>query len=147
MFALTFLATRDKKKTTRQHLKSLLALAKIDGLISGSEVELIFNIGEKNGIPREETELLIEDTDYTEAIVPDNDSERFDQIFNFVQLMLVDGTVDEKEIDFCITMAETLGFRKAIVGVLVRKISMNLAAGKLNREGIKNDVGNFLVYK
>lgn len=152
MTALAFLTKTDKKtpvdtkKIMQQHLKNLLSLSKVDGSISDTEVSLIYNIGARHGLSREQVHVMIEEASSTTAIIPDNDGDRFEHIFNFVQLMLVDGVVDEKEIDFCISKAESLGFRKAIVGVLVRKISMSIAAGKLDRNAIKNDVGNFLHY-
>ena len=76
-------------------------------------------------------------------MVPSNDSERFDQIYDLVEMMLADGIIDDSEMDFCIDMAEKLGFRKAVVGVLVRKISMGVKDG-LKREDIKRDAHAFL---
>jgi hypothetical protein len=45
--------------------------------------------------------------------------------------------------DFCIEMASKLGFKKAIVGVLVRKISMGVKDG-ISRENIKQESQAFL---
>ena len=52
---------------------------------------------------------------------------------------------DDNEMDFCIDMATKLGFRKAIVGVLVRKISMGVKDGH-SREHIKKEAQAFLEY-
>jgi hypothetical protein len=60
-------------------------------------------------------------------------------------MMLADGIVDETEMDFCIMMAEKLGFRKAIVGVLVRKISQGVKDG-LPKHRIKEESESFLNY-
>ena len=122
-----------------------VALSKVDNFIAKTERELIYKIGERNGLSEESVEDIIEETSTSEAHIPLNDSERFDDLFDLVHLMLVDGIIHESEIDFCMVMAEKLGFKKAIVGVLVRKISMNIANG-LNREGIKADVSNFLKF-
>ncbi|MEJ7662590.1 MAG: TerB family tellurite resistance protein [Hymenobacter sp.] len=77
--------------------------------------------------------------------LPTTDSDRFDQIFDLVDMMLSDGIVDENEMDFCIMMAEKLGFRKAIVGVLVRKISQGVKDG-LPEDRIKEESLSFLNY-
>jgi hypothetical protein len=121
----------------------LVALSKVDRFIAKTERELLFSIGERNGLSEEDVEAIVEETTPSEAHIPLNDSERFDDLFDLVHLMLVDGIIHESEIDFCMTMAERLGFKKAIVGVLVRKISMNIANG-LNKDNIRNDVASFL---
>lgn len=130
-------------RLVKAHLKNLVALAKVDNFIAKTERELIYRIGERNGLSEESVENIIEETSTSEAHIPLNDSERFDDLFDLVHLMLVDGIIHESEIDFCMNMAERLGFKKAIVGVLVRKISMNIVNG-LNKEAIKTDVSNFI---
>lgn len=132
-------------RLVKAHLKNLVALAKVDDFIAKTERELIYRIGERNGLSEESVEDIIEETSTSEAHIPLNDSERFDDLFDLVHLMLVDGIIHESEIDFCMNMAEKLGFKKAIVGVLVRKISMNIVNG-LNKESIKTDVSNFLKF-
>lgn len=132
-------------RLVKAHLKNLVALSKVDNFIAKTERELIYKIGERNGLSEELVENIVEETSTSEAHIPLNDSERFDDLFDLVHLMLVDGIIHESEIDFCMVMAEKLGFKKAIVGVLVRKISMNIASG-LNRDNIKADVSNFLKF-
>ena len=60
-----------------------------------------------------------------------------------VEMMLADGIVDDNEMDFCIEMAAKLGFKKSIVGVLVRKISLGVKDGQ-PRELIKQESQSFL---
>jgi uncharacterized tellurite resistance protein B-like protein len=139
---LTIFETK-KTKLQKNHLKNLVALAKADGVFSESEKEYIFKIGEKSGLKTQEIESLLADPITEEVKVPNNDSDRFDQIYDLVQMMLADGSIDDNEMDFCIKMAEKLGFRKAIVGILVRKISIGLTSG-LDKEAIKRESENFL---
>jgi uncharacterized tellurite resistance protein B-like protein len=142
MFMLTIFETK-KTKLQKNHLKNLVALAKADGIFSESEKEYIFKIGEKSGLKVQEIESLLSDPMAEEVKIPSNDSDRFDQIYDLVQMMLADGSIDDNEMDFCIKMAEKLGFRKAIVGILVRKISIGLTSG-LDKEAIKRESENFL---
>ena len=144
MFMLTIFETK-KVKAQKQHLKNLVALAKVDGIISEAELEIIYKAGEKNGLKSYEIDDIIEVTEAGEIQVPTNDADRFDQIFDLVQLMLADGHVGDEEMDFCINIAEKLGFRKAIVGVLVRKITVNLVNG-LDKTSIKEEAENFLTF-
>lgn len=132
-------------KKIKGHLLNLAALAKADGHIDEREMRFILAVGKKNGLSAADVQALVSGAKGTSADLPSNDSERFDQIFDLVDMMLADGVVDETEMDFCIMMAEKLGFRKAIVGVLVRKISQGVKDG-LSRERIKEESNVFLNY-
>jgi len=122
---------------------NLGALAKVDGHIDQTELNYIISIGQKNGMKPDEVKSLIANSGTIKQIVPENDSERFDQIYDLVEMMLADGIVDDNEMEFCMEMATKLGFRKAIVGVLVRKISIGVKDG-LSREHIKSESKDFL---
>ncbi len=135
----------EQAKKIKSHLLNLAALAKADGHIDSREMNFILAVGKKNGISTAEVQELISGAKGTETELPTTDSERFDQIFDLVDMMLADGVIDDTEMDFCIMMAEKLGFRKAIVGVLVRKISQGVKDG-LPRERIKEESTSFLNY-
>jgi uncharacterized tellurite resistance protein B-like protein len=141
---LTLFDTK-KSKLQKSHLKNLINLAKADGVITDTEKDYILKAGEKHGFKLTELESMIQETSNEEIKIPANDTERFDQIFDLVQMMLADGSIDDNEMDFCIVMAEKLGFRKAIVGILVRKISIGLTTG-LDKETIKKESENFLKF-
>ena len=136
----------EQAKKIKSHLLNLAALAKADGHIDAREMNFIIAVGKKNGINSTEVQSLVSGSKgFENSDLPTNDSERFDQIFDLVDMMLADGIVDETEMDFCIMMAEKLGFRKAIVGVLVRKISQGVKDGQ-PRERIKDESTAFLNY-
>jgi uncharacterized membrane protein YebE (DUF533 family) len=132
-------------KKLKSHLTNLGALAKVDGHIDTAEMNYIIAIGKKNGLKPEDVKALMAHTEKVKLDLPTNDSDRFDQIYDLVEMMLADGIVDDNEMDFCIEMASKLGFRKAIVGVLVRKISMGVKDGH-SRDHIKKEAQAFLEY-
>lgn len=135
----------EQAKKIKGHLLNLVALAKADGHIDAREMSFIVAVGKKNGMSASDVQTLIAGATGASNDLPTNDSDRFDQIFDLVDMMLADGVVDETEMDFCIMMAEKLGFRKAIVGVLVRKISQGVKDA-LPRERIKEESNAFLNY-
>lgn len=135
----------EQAKKIKGHLLNLAALAKADGHIDAREMDFILAVGKRNGINPSDVQALVSGTKSGNSDLPTNDSERFDQIFDLVDMMLADGVVDETEMDFCIMMAEKLGFRKAIVGVLVRKISQGVKDA-VPRERIKEESISFLNY-
>ena len=135
----------EQAKKIKGHLCNLAALAKADGHVDDREMNFIITVGKKNGVSSGDVRKLVAGETRCVSDLPANDSERFDQIFDLVDMMLADGIVDETEMDFCIIMAEKLGFRKAIVGVLVRKISQGVKDA-VPRERIKEESLSFLNY-
>lgn len=135
----------EETKRLKSHITNLGALAKIDGHLDPSEMNFIISIGKKHGMKADDVRNLVAGVKATESQLPTNDSERFDQIYDLVEMMLADGIVDESEMDFCINMAAKLGFKKSIVGVLVRKITMGVKDG-LTRDSIKQEAQSFLNY-
>ena len=133
----------EQAKKIKGHLLNLAALAKADGHIDAREMNFILAVGKKNGLSTSEVQALISGAKGTSNDLPTNDSERFDQIFDLVDMMLADGIVDDSEMDFCTIMAEKLGFRKDIVGLLVKKISQGVKDG-MDREVVKIDTQAFL---
>ncbi len=135
----------DETKRIKSHLLNLGALAKADGHLDEAELNFIITVGRKHGLKPEDVRTLVANSSKDHLIIPDNDDERFDQLFDLVDMMLADGIVDDAEMDFCTSMAQRLGFRKAVVALLVRKISMGVKDG-LTREQIKADSHAFLHY-
>ncbi len=135
----------EQAKKIKGHLCNLAALAKADGHIDDREMNFIITVGKKNGMAAADVRKIVAGNTNCLSDLPSTDSERFDQIYDLVEMMLSDGIVDENEMDFCIMMAEKLGFRKAIVGVLVRKISQGVKDG-LPEDRIKEESLSFLNY-
>jgi len=133
----------EQAKKIKGHLFNLAALAKADGHVDDREMNFIITIGKKNGVSASEVRKIISGNATHNSDLPHTDSERFDQIFDLVDMMLADGVVDQTELDFCVDMAEKLGFRKNIVGVLVRKISQGVKDA-VPRDRIKDESLNFL---
>ncbi|MGV3640887.1 MAG: TerB family tellurite resistance protein [Adhaeribacter sp.] len=118
-------------------------MAKVDGHLDPSELNYIIAIGQKNGFKAEEVKSLVANSQNSHFHLPENDTERFDQIYDLVEMMLADGIVDDNEMEFCMEMAAKLGFRRAIVGMLVRKITLGVKDG-LSRDLIRTETQAFL---
>ncbi|QCR21185.1 TerB family tellurite resistance protein [Pontibacter sp. SGAir0037] len=128
----------EETKKVKSHITNLGALAKADGHVDPNEISFIISIGQKHGMSESEVRALLSDSTHVNPQVPSNDLERFDQIYDLVEMMLADGIVDESEMKFCIHMASRLGYSKSIVGVLVNKISMGVKDG-YTREFIRQE--------
>ncbi|MFD2784114.1 tellurite resistance TerB family protein [Hymenobacter rubripertinctus] len=128
----------EQTRKVKSHIMNLAALAKADGHIDEREMNFIVAVGRKNGMRSGEVRSIVGNASNVHMVLPDNDSERFDQIFDLVDMMLADGIVDDTEMSFCVDMAQKLGFRQDVVSVLVLKISQGVKDG-LPRDHIKAD--------
>ncbi|MDB5263879.1 MAG: hypothetical protein JWQ14_3162 [Adhaeribacter sp.] len=132
-------------KRVKNHITNLGALARVDGHLDSSELNYIIAVGQKNGLKPNDVRTLLANGEKSQFHLPENDSERFDQLYDLVEMMLADGIVDDSEMEFCMTMASNLGFKKSVVGVLVRKITIGVKDG-FTREQIKTESQNFLKF-
>jgi hypothetical protein len=134
-----------KLKGVKSHINNLISIANRDGNFSIAEKRLIFAIGRRQGLSNEKLKSIVKSNEPIKFKVPDNDSSRFDQVVELVEMLLADGVASENEIATCIELAEKLGFRKAIVGVLVRKLVLGMSEGKSAME-LKMECANFLKF-
>lgn len=135
----------EEKKAIKGHLRHLVRLAKADGILHKSEVKFIRKIGKENGLSDNAIEKIMENPTSVDIHIPETPEERFHQIFDLVNLMMKDGEVNDAEMEFCMDLANRLGFRKVIVGVLVAKITRGIAEGH-TREMIKQEASPFIHY-
>lgn len=133
-----------KTKGIKSHISNLVAIAKSDGNFSIKEKRLIFEIGKRNGLSNDKLKSIIKSEEPIKFKVPKTDADRFDRVYDLVEMAVVDGTEDhENEIESCIEIAEKLGFRKAVVGVLVRKLAFGIINGK-TKEELRKESSDFL---
>lgn len=111
----------------KAHLHVLLKLALIDEKFDDQERDMIRMIATANGVPKEDMEemianALIDKSDTPIALPVMSDDEKFQYLYNIVQLMKIDSKVYLSEINFCENMAVRLGFNKNVIGRLSRQI-------------------------
>jgi uncharacterized tellurite resistance protein B-like protein len=134
-----------EKKAVKSHLRQMVALANIDGELHAKEIKFILKVAKENEIPRDEVDEIINNPNDVEFHIPESRGEKFEQIFDLVNLMMKDGQVTDSEVEFCQDLATKLGFRKVIVGVLVEKIERGIEEGH-SRKKIKKDCASFINY-
>jgi uncharacterized tellurite resistance protein B-like protein len=135
----------EEKKAVKSHLRQMVGLANADGHFHTEEIKFILKVAKKNDIPRKEVDEIIENPSNIELHIPEDPSERFEQLFDLVNLMIKDGQVTDAELDFCQEIAAKLGYRKVIVGILVEKIERGIEQG-MTRKKIKKECAPFINY-
>lgn len=110
-----------------QHLRMLVRLALSDQKFSDIEKGLIVSIGKAHRLPEEEiqsliTEELSQKSTLNIAFNALSFDDKFEYLYDIIQLMKIDNEVFLSEIRFCEQMAENLGFDKKVVKKLSARI-------------------------
>ncbi|MDN5205070.1 TerB family tellurite resistance protein [Fulvivirgaceae bacterium BMA10] len=102
----------------KSQLSVMVNLASIDGEVSEKELDLIRKIGFANGFSKEEIEDIINQPEPLESLeflrdIPS--SEKFEYMYAIVLLMKADGKLMKEEINYCLKIAELLGYRESVL--------------------------------
>lgn len=139
----TLFSTPKTTAVKKNYLLSLVKLAKADGFVSDAEFDLLIKIGKRQGMSQAEVIELMEDAEEFFYRVPTTDTERFDQLFDMVELMMVDGRIDEKEKTFITQVAEKMGVRPAVSWILINNLIEGIKA-KSKKKSLKASVSNYM---
>lgn len=101
-----------------EQLHILAHLAQIDGSISEQESRLIHSLGHLHKIPHDEVDKIIKDPKPSEDLSLLSPDQKYEYLYNIVQLMKIDGKVYKSEIAFCQEMAVKLGYKKSVIAEL-----------------------------
>lgn len=92
----------------RNHIAHLYAMSSVDGKFSKSEAEAIIRICERYGIKRQDITEIFEDKATFDYTLPSDSCEKLEQMYDFVTVVVADGTIATKELDLCKEMARLL---------------------------------------
>lgn len=126
----------------KSQLSALIALAKIDGDFAGEERDLIYMIGKANGITEKEIMELVDEPEPLPALSTMTDDDKFEYLYNIVQLMKIDNQIYLSEIKFCEELATKLGYKKGVISALSAKVFSDPMITS-DRESLKRAVKKF----
>ncbi len=106
----------------KDQLNILAQLASSDGKMDDKEMSLIRTIAEAHDMSKEEIDELVRDPKPIADLEYLSQDQKFEFLYNVVQLMKADGQVFKSEIVFCEDMAERLGYNRKVVAELSSKI-------------------------
>jgi hypothetical protein len=111
----------------KNHLRALIQLSIIDRDFGHPEKSYVYTIGKANRVPEVEIDEVVK-----EVLEAKNDGEinydglmteeRFDFLYDIIQLMKIDGEVFLTEIRYCEDVAEKLGYDKKVVKSMASRI-------------------------
>lgn len=131
----------------RNHLRSLVQLAIADQAFDDREKMLIYSIGKANKIPEEEIDGIINEVmkkkgDLNFSFSALSYDEKFEYLYNIIQLMKIDSKVFLSEIKFCEESAKKLGFNEKVVSKMSQRIYSDPSI-TTNVESLKKAVKKF----
>lgn len=106
----------------KSQLSMLIKLANIDNDFADEERDMIYMVGKANGVAEEEIDNLFDNPEPLPPILQMSEDEKFEYLYNVVQLMKIDKEIYLSEIKYCEEVAEKLGFKKAVIAELSSKI-------------------------
>ena len=109
----------------KSHLSVLIGLANIDNDFAEDEKELIYMVGKANGIDEAQIEGLLSEPEPLPPLSTMTDDEKFECLYNVVQLMKIDKEIFLSEVKYCEDLALRLGYKKAVIAELSTKIYSN----------------------
>ena len=96
----------------------LVHLSKADHFVAEQESQMLHKVGERGGLTPEQVENIIDHPKPVPNLRDLPSDEKFNYLFNTIQLMKVDGKVHSSEITFCEKVAIKLGFKPGVVADL-----------------------------
>ncbi|MBL7846813.1 MAG: TerB family tellurite resistance protein [Cyclobacteriaceae bacterium] len=106
----------------KEQLNTLINLAASDKLIDDREAKTIHMIGKAGGIPKEEIDEMMKRPKPIGDLSTLTEDQKFENLYQLIQLMKSDGQVFKSEIHFCEGIAERLGYRKEVISELAAKV-------------------------
>lgn len=103
-------------------LSVLIKLAKVDGEIVPVEYEKIHQIGTAHGMNQKEIKAVFDNPEPRLNLTGLSDDERFEYLYNLVELMKADGKLHLEEIKFCSKIAAKLGYDEAVMYDLITEV-------------------------
>jgi uncharacterized membrane protein YebE (DUF533 family) len=105
----------------KNHIKNLLALAKVDGHMHEKEISLLFKIAKRYGLKDRQVQELIDSDERFAMNVPDNHNDRMNLLYDLILMVYADDVVDQHEVQFCEEAVVQFGMRKELVKWLLQE--------------------------
>ncbi len=116
-------------KTGLGQVKNLIMLALADGKASESELAMIAAVATRESLSAEELDSLLEHPGRVRIDLPEEEATRLRYLEDMVELMMVDGEMNDTELALCKIYAIALGYESTSVEQIVLDIASRLEQG------------------
>ena len=120
-------------------MRNLIVLSLSDNTPSREEFEIITKVGARIGLEEADLNRILQRPESIDFIAPQNDDERIEQLYDMVAVMMVDGKIDSREVDYCKSIAIKLGFMPEVIDDMVAEL-MDLIVEGIAVEIVKSKI-------
>ena len=114
---------------SKSHMKNLFEMAMVDSHFDDSEYELLQKLAKKHKVSEKELNAIKDDPSKIEFELPSNSDEKFEQLYDLVHMMTIDGNMFNEELNLCKIFAKKFGYsnESELVDVVAQNIQNNLS--------------------
>ncbi|MFW5700915.1 MAG: hypothetical protein ACOCWM_04420 [Cyclobacteriaceae bacterium] len=112
------------------HIKSLIDMAQCDGLVDEKEIILLNNMAEKFDLSQEDLKNIKKYHRKVNFVPPADLPEKIGLFYDIVQMMIIDGKIEEKEMQLCNKYAAMLEINPENINNLVKLIHAGITKGQ-----------------
>ena len=94
----------------KSHMKNLLEMALVDGHFDETEMDLLKKLAQKYNIPEDELRKIQDNPSNFEFEIPEDDNEKFEQFYELVNMMTIDGKIFDEEMNLCVIIGKKFGY-------------------------------------
>ncbi len=102
---------KEGNATAKSHMKNLLEVAMADGQFDPAEYNLLKKLARKYHITEKELENIRANPINIEFEVPEDDSEKFEQFYELVHMMIIDDDIHRDEENLCVIFGRKYRYR------------------------------------
>ncbi len=103
----------------RSHLRNLASLAMKDGKLAQNEKRLLEMLAREWGLSQKDASIIGAKPDELTFVIPDDRDVRFRILYDFVEMMIIDGEMKIVEKQICEAMTERLGLPQTAVRTII----------------------------
>lgn len=104
------------------HFRNLALMALKDGKLADAERDLLNYLARKWGLSDAQVEEVLAHPDHVRLSVPKDEPSRFQQLYDLVDMMIIDGVLGAQEKALCVSFAMALGLDSGLIPVIVEEI-------------------------
>ena len=119
---------KEGKASSKSHMKNLLEMAMVDSHFDDSEYQLLKQFAKKYKVSESELKKIQENPDHVAFELPESETEKFEQFYELVQMMMIDEKIYVEEKNLCTIFAKKFGYKSQ--KELVDAISQNIKHGQ-----------------
>lgn len=127
----------------KTHFANLYHVALIDHQLQKEELHLLYVIGERNGLSRNEIREVITQTQTQGFNIPQSFEKRVSMLFDLVSMMVADGRLDEREAILCNHLTKEMELPLSMVNDLV-KLIVSAQIEELSAEELQSDLQEYI---